>query len=106
MEREGIEGLISGVERWRGGNPPIGQHDFEGSTTGSRFSPLLYTLSRVRGARDSVGSQFLSAGAVESSSSLAVHYTFPENQLCAPGFERADVNAIASICFLTTTAPR
>ena len=50
--RAGIGGLISSLERWRGGNLIIDGQDFEGFGQGSRFYPLLYLLTRVQGARD------------------------------------------------------
>ena len=40
--RSGIGGLITSLERWRGGNLIIDGQDFEGFGQGSRFYPLLY----------------------------------------------------------------
>ena len=45
--RSGVGGLISSLERWRGGNLVIDGRDFEGSGRGSRFYPLLYLLTRT-----------------------------------------------------------
>jgi hypothetical protein len=101
VERAGIDGLISGLERWRGSNLAIAPHDFEGSTTGSRFYPLLYLLTRVKGARDLASGLELQAETLSKSSSLQVHYIFPKPQLYKAGYDRAQVNAIANFCFLT-----
>lgn len=52
LERDGVEGLLTILERWRGGALDVRPHDFEGATRGSRFYPLLYMLTRVNGSRD------------------------------------------------------
>jgi hypothetical protein len=44
--RSGVDGLITSLERWRGGNLTIDGQDFEGFGRGSRFYPLLYLLTR------------------------------------------------------------
>jgi hypothetical protein len=103
LERTGIEGLIGSLERWRGGLD-IRPHDFEGSTRGSRFYPLLYMLTRVKGARDLGSGLPLRAEMLGHLTSLQVHHIFPKALLYRTGFERADVNAIANFCFLTQEA--
>ncbi|MBB5773722.1 hypothetical protein HD596_000478 [Nonomuraea jabiensis] len=100
-ERAGIDGLISALERWRGGNLEIQPHDFEGSTQGSRFYPLLYMLTRVKGARDLGSGLELKAEMLGKLTSLQVHHIFPKALLYRAGYDRTQVNAIANFCFLT-----
>jgi hypothetical protein len=100
-ERSGIDGLIASLERWRGGNLEIQPHDFEGSTRGSRFYPLLYLLTRVNGARDLGSGLELKAEMLGRLTSLQVHHIFPKALLYQAGYERTKVNAIANFCFLT-----
>lgn len=101
VERAGIDGLITALERWRGGNLDVHAHDFEGSTKGSRFYPLLYMLTRVKGARDLGSGLELRAEMLGRLSSLQVHHIFPKSLLYQAGYERSEVNAIANFCFLT-----
>ncbi|GGK63536.1 hypothetical protein Sme01_05750 [Sphaerisporangium melleum] len=97
----GIDGLISSLERWRGGNLEIQAHDFEGSTKGSRFYPLLYLLTRAKGARDFGSGLPLRAEMLGKLTSLQVHHIFPKAVLHKAGYDRGQVNAIANFCFLT-----
>ncbi|WP_062428723.1 GmrSD restriction endonuclease domain-containing protein [Herbidospora daliensis] len=99
--RAGIDGLIASLERWRGGNLEIRPHDFDGSTRGSRFYPLLYMLTRVHGARDFGTGLPLHAEMLGKLTNLQVHHIFPKALLYPAGYDRADVNAIANFCFLT-----
>ncbi|WP_017975200.1 GmrSD restriction endonuclease domain-containing protein [Actinopolyspora halophila] len=101
VERSGIDGLITALERWRGGNLDVHAHDFEGSTKGSRFYPLLYMLTRVNQARDFGSGMPLRADMLGRNSSLQVHHLFPKSLLYQAGYERSQVNAIANFCFLT-----
>lgn len=98
--REGIDGLIAALQRVRGGNLEIQAHDFEGSTRGSRFYPLLYMLTRVKGARDFGSGLELKAESLGKLSSLQVHHIFPK-ALLRNEYDRNQVNAIANFCFLT-----
>ncbi len=100
LERAGIDGLVGSLERWRR-SLDIRPHDFEGSTRGSRFYPLLYMLTRVKGARDVGSGLQLRAEMLGHLTSLQVHHIFPKALLYRAGFERTDVNAIANFCFLT-----
>lgn len=104
VERSGIDGLITALERWRGGNLNVQAHDFEGSTKGSRFYPLLYMLTRVQGARDFGSGLPLRAEMLGRLSELQVHHIFPKSVLYQAGYERAQVNAVANFCFLTQDA--
>jgi hypothetical protein len=92
--------LIASLERWRGGNLDVQPHDFGGSTRGSRFYPLLYLLTRARGARDFGSGLELKAELLGKLSSLQVHHVFPK-ALLRNSYERGQVNAIANFCFLT-----
>ncbi|MET8003939.1 GmrSD restriction endonuclease domain-containing protein [Nonomuraea glycinis] len=101
VERSGIDGLIASLERWRGGNLEVRPHDFEGSTRGSRFYPLLYMLTRVHGARDFGSGLPLHAEILGKLNSLQVHHIFPKALLYKAGYDRVQVNAVANFCFLT-----
>jgi hypothetical protein len=92
--RSGIGGLIGALERHRGGNLVIDGPDFAGSGQGSRFYPLLYLLTRTRGARD-FGS------GLPLRDELLLHPVFPKAALYAAGYDRSQVNAVANFCFLT-----
>lgn len=100
-ERAGIDGLITSLERWRGGHLEIAPRDFDGSTTGSRFYPLLYLLTRVKGARDLGNGLELRAEMLGRLSSLQVHHIFPKAVLYKADYDKTQVNAIANFCFLT-----
>ncbi|WP_160051341.1 DUF262 domain-containing protein [Nocardiopsis sp. FR26] len=97
----GVDGLISALERWRGGSLDIYEHDFDVATRGARFYPLLYMLSRVHGARDFGSGLELKAELLGRLSSLQVHHVFPKRVLREQGYESRQVNAIANFCFLT-----
>jgi hypothetical protein len=102
--RSGIDGLISSLERWRGGNLTIDGQDFEGFGRGSRFYPLLYMLTRVHGARDFGSGLPLHSHLLGYLSSLQVHHIFPKAVLYDAGYTRSQVNAVANFCFLTQDA--
>lgn len=97
----GIAGLIETLERWRGGNLDLQPRDFDGSTMGSRFYPLLYMLTRVSGAKDFGSGLELKAEMLGKLTSLQVHHIFPKALLYKAGYHRSVVNAIANFCFLT-----
>jgi hypothetical protein len=101
VERDGVDALIRTLERWRGGSLAIQAHDFEGSSIGSRFYPLLYLLTRVNGARDMGSGLELKAGMLGKLASLQMHHVFPKALLYEADYERGEVNAIANFCFLT-----
>ncbi|MEU7880069.1 GmrSD restriction endonuclease domain-containing protein [Microbispora bryophytorum] len=104
VERSGIDGLIASLERWRGGNLEVRPHDFDGSTRGSRFYPLLYMLTRAHGARDFGSGLELHAEMLGKLTSLQVHHIFPKALLYKAGYDRIHVNAVANFCFLTQNA--
>jgi Protein of unknown function DUF262 len=99
--RSGVDGLISTLERWRGGNLSIDGQDFEGFGRGSRFYPLLYMLTRVHGARDFGSGLPLHSYLLGHLASLQVHHIFPKAVLYEAGYPRSQVNAVANFCFLT-----
>lgn len=99
--RAGISGLISSLERWRGGNLIIDGQDFEGFGQGSRFYPLLYLLTRVLGARDFGSGLPLHSHLLGHLASLQIHHIFPKVVLYDAGYGRSQVNAVANFCFLT-----
>jgi hypothetical protein len=101
LERSGIDGLIAGLERWRGGNLRVEPHDFEGIGRGSRFYPLLYLMTRVGSAQDFGSGLPLHSQMLGHLSSLQVHHVFPKAYLYEHGFLRGEVNAIPNFCFLT-----
>jgi hypothetical protein len=101
VQEHGVDGLISALERWRGGNLTITPHDFKSFGRGSRFYPLLYLMTRVGGARDFGNGIELKRQLLGHLTSLQVHHIFPKAQLYRAGYGRGDVNAVANFCFLT-----
>ena len=101
LGRSGIGGLISSLERWRGGNLAIDGQDFEGFGQGSRFYPLLYLLTRVQGARDFGSGLPLHSHLLGHLTGLQIHHIFPKAVLYEAGYGRSQVNAVANFCFLT-----
>lgn len=99
----GVDQLIERLLASRG-DLRVRPVDFAGYSFGARFYPLLYLLTRVRGARDLWnGAPVLSAGMLGRLASLQVHHIFPKAKLYAHAnrYTRGDVNAIANFCFLT-----
>ena len=78
----GADGLVSSLERWRGGNLAVTAADFDGSGRGSRCYPLLYLLTRVHGAHD--------FGSGLPLADPQLHHVFPKAG-----------NAVANLCFLS-----
>ena len=95
-----VDSLITRLRRWRGGSLDIKADDFDGSTQGSRFYPLLYLLTRVSGARDFGDGLDLRPGPRGRPTALQVHHIFPKTLLRGM-YDRSEVNAIANFCFLT-----
>lgn len=107
VDLEALEGLDGGLDKllevlrlWRGGLRVEPAH-FDSWSTGARFYPILYMLTRVRGARDWGSGLELKAELLGKMSSLEVHHIFPKAQLYKAGVNRAKVNALANFCFLT-----
>jgi Protein of unknown function DUF262 len=99
--RAGIGGLISSLERWRGGNLVIAGEDLAGPGQGARFYPLLYLLTRVHGARDFGNGLPLQAHRPGDPATLRAHHIFPKAVLSAAGYAASQVNDVANLCFLT-----
>ncbi len=98
--RSGISGLISSLERWRGGDLVVGGQDFAGSGRGARFYPLLYLLTRVNGAQDFGNGLSLHTQLPGHSTSIHLHHIFPKGALYEAGYRKSQVNAVANFCFL------
>jgi len=97
---EGIDGLIRLLRQNRG-DLSIRPEDFWGWSTGARFYPLLYMLTRVNHARDWGSGLELSNVLLGRSSSLEVHHIFPKHVLYKYGYSKALVNALSNYAFLT-----
>ncbi|MBE3581293.1 MAG: DUF262 domain-containing protein [Thermoanaerobacteraceae bacterium] len=86
------------------GSLTIRPEDFAGWSLGARFYPMLYLLTRVYGARDWCSGVPLSANLLGKLNALQVHHIFPKALLYEHGYQKAEVNAIANLCFLTQGA--
>lgn len=95
-EKNGVDGLIARLRRWRGNNLQIKARDLEGAGKGARYYPLMYLVSRVRGARD-----FGNGRAVASSSGLQVQPLFGKALLSRAGYRPPEINAIANFVLVT-----
>ena len=83
-------------------NSKIKAGDFEGSTRGARFYPVLYALTRFGEARDwgSKG-EVLKRGLLGKESKLELHHIFPQAQLRKTRYnKKPDIHALANFCFL------
>ena len=96
----GIDGMISSLKQQRG-DLTIHPGDFWGWSTGSRFYPLLYLLTRTSGARDWGTGVLLNNSLMGKNSSLEVHHIFPKDVLYKAGRTKAIVNSLANYAFLT-----
>jgi hypothetical protein len=96
----GLDRLIDNLRRTRG-DLTIKEEDVSGWSTGARFYPLLYMLTRVYGARDWRSGVELSAFMLGKLSALQMHHIFPKAILYQQGFGRSEVNAIANFTFQT-----
>ena len=100
LETDGIDGLIRELEQWRG-SLAVQPDDFDSSSIGARFYPLLYILTRVNASRDLAIGLRLSHALLGQQSKLHVHHIFPKKRLYDAGYSRSEVNALANYCFLT-----
>lgn len=96
----GIDGLIRELEQWRG-SLTVQPDDFDSSSIGARFYPLLYILTRVNASRGLFSGLQLSDALLGKHSKLQVHHIFPKKRLYDAGYSRSQVNALANFCFLT-----
>lgn len=96
----GIDGLINQLAQNRG-TLELTPADFWGWSSGARFYPLLYMMTRVNHAKDWGTGLELSSSLLGQMSSLDVHHIFPKKILYEAGYSRAQVNALANYTFLT-----
>lgn len=97
---EGMEGLIRLLRQSRG-DLTLHADDFWGWSSGARFYPLLYMLTRVYNARDWGSGIELRGSLLGKMSTLDVHHIFPKKILYDAGYNRTEVNALANYTFLT-----
>lgn len=102
IDREGnpIDNLLDALRLWRG-SLLVEAGNFDASTLGARFYPILYMLTRVGEARDLCKNLALKATMLGSMSRLEVHHIFPKSRLYEAGFDRYDINALANFALLT-----
>ncbi len=100
IDQGGLDGLILELNRWRG-SLEVRPEDFDLWGVGARFYPMLYSLSRVGGARDLGNGMQLSAGMLGAASQLHLHHVFPKARLRDAGYSKSQINAIANMSFLT-----
>ncbi len=97
---DGVEGLIRQLKQSRG-DLIIRPADFWGWSTGSRFYPLLYLLTRTNNCRDWGTNLELKNNLLGKNSTLDVHHIFPKDLLYKAGKSKAIVNALGNYAFLT-----
>ncbi|KNZ40605.1 GmrSD restriction endonuclease domain-containing protein [Acetobacterium bakii] len=97
---DGVDGLIRQLRQNRG-DLKLHPEDFWGWSTGARFYPLLYLLTRVNHARDFGSGIELSNALLGHNSSLEVHHIFPKDLLYKQGYTKSIVNALGNYTFLT-----
>ncbi len=97
---DGIDGLIKLLKQSRG-DLTIRPEDFWGWSTGARFYPLLYLLTRTNHSRDWGTNIELKNSLLGKNSTLEVHHIFPKDLLYKAGKNKAIVNALANYAFLT-----
>lgn len=96
----GIEGLLNLLKLSRG-SLTIRPEDFWGWSTGARFYPLLYLLTRTSHSRDWSSNIELSNNLLGKNSTLDVHHIFPKDLLYKAGKSKSIVNSLANYAFLT-----
>ncbi len=97
---EGIEGLLRMLKQSRG-SLTIRPEDFWGWSTGARFYPLLYLLTRTSHARDWGTNLELRNNLLGNNSTLEVHHIFPKALLYEAKKTKSIVNSLANYAFLT-----
>lgn len=97
---EGFDGLIKHLRQQRG-DLEVKPEDFMGWSTGARFYPLLYLLTRVNHARDFGTGIELTHSLLGKNSMLEVHHIFPKHRLYDIGMNKSQVNSLANYAFLT-----
>ncbi len=95
----GIKALISDVgELW--GHPRVRPVDFDLWSLGARTYPILYWLTRMRGAQNFCDGIQRKDSLLGKDSHLNVHHIFPKAKLY-DNYNKSQVNAIGNFCFLT-----
>ena len=100
QEGEGVEGLLRLIRQQRG-DLNLTPEDFWGWSTGARFYPLLYLLTRMNHAKDFGSGLELTHNLLGKNSTLEVHHIFPKDVLYKAGKSKAIVNSLANYAFLT-----
>ncbi len=100
-EKDGALNRLIGQLRQNRGDLRIDPNDFLGWSSGARFYPLLYMMTRVCKSKDWGSGVELSKELLGSMGNLHVHHIFPKSLLYEYGYSRPDVNAIANFSFLT-----
>lgn len=100
QEGEGVEGLLRLLRQQRG-DLTLNPDDFWGWSTGARFYPLLYLLTRVNHAKDFGSGIELTHSLLGKNSTLEVHHIFPKDILYRAGKSKSIVNSLANYAFLT-----
>lgn len=96
----GLDRLLEQLRLWHGGLRVEAAH-FSSWSTGSRFYPVLYMLTRMGEAKDWGTGLPLKANMLGKLNKLEVHHIFPKAQLYKRNHDRKTVNALANFCFLT-----
>ena len=97
---DGVDGLIRQLRQNRG-DLKLHPEDFWGWSSGARFYPLLYLLTRVNHARDFGSGVELTNALLGRNSTLEVHHVFPKDLLYKHGYTKSIVNALGNYTFLT-----
>lgn len=98
---QGVINLINNVKQSHGGDLEIRPDDFKNWSTGARFYPFLYMMTRVWHAKDFESGIELSRFLLGHNNSLELHHIFPKSKLYAEGYKKHEVNALANLTFLT-----
>ena len=94
-------GLITSLERWRGGNLTIDGQDFEGFGRDRASTPCCTCSPGCTVPATSRSGLPLHSHLLGHLASLQVHHIFPKAVLYDAGYLRSQVNAVANFCFLT-----
>lgn len=97
---EGVDGLLR-LLRTQRGDLSLKPDDFWGWSTGARFYPLLYLMTRVNHAKDFSTGIELTHSLLGKNSTLEVHHIFPKDVLYKAGKSKSVVNSLANYAFLT-----
>jgi hypothetical protein len=95
-----LDRLIAQLRQNRG-DLKLKPEDFTGSSTGTRFYPLLYMMTRSAHAKDWGTGDELSNHLLGRLSALEVHHIFPKAMLYKNGATKKEANALANFTFLT-----